>query len=183
MIAKLFKLQNECFHFAEKSGHFVNRVMLSGNAMGSSPEEPSSRRISKDHTSPSSGYHSGQHSATPPRHSHHHGKPPAPPAPTGGGARSSPATAASASTSQTLSDLKKQRSMSRVKHPSPQLPGGEQLSRSRDQYELKKHHHHRQSSAAAAANAIEEDRKFAATNSEMVGSPLNNKKKGCCKIM
>ena len=175
-------------NFAEKSGHFVNRGMLSGNAMGSSPEEPSSRRISKDHTSPSSGYHSGQHSVTPPRHSHHHGKPPAPPAPSGGGARSSPATAASASTSQTLSDLKKQRSMSRVKHPSPQLPGGssEQLSRSRDsrdQYELKKHHqqhhHHRQSSAAAAANAIEEDRKFAATNSEMVGSPLNNKKKGC----
>ena len=161
--------------------------MLSGNTSGSSrmassPEEvaASQRRVSKDHTSPSSGYHS---STTPPRHHH---KPPAPPAPTARSPGQGSSPAASGSTSQTLSDLKKQRSMSRVKHPSPQLPSAEPMphgSRRGEQYELnkKQHHHHRQSSAAAN-NVIEEDRKFASTNSEVVG-PMANKKKGCCKIM
>ena len=99
--------------------------------------------------------------------------------------------------SQTLSDLKKQRSMSRVKHQSsPQQqplpahtisppPGsGNRSKREQEQHELSKKQHRSRSSRRAEAEVIEEesaDKKFSAHSANVENS--RSKAKGCCRIM
>ena len=99
--------------------------------------------------------------------------------------------------SQTLSDLKKQRSMSRVKHQSsPQQqplpthtisppPGsGNRSKREQEQYELNKKQHRSRNSRRAEAEVIEEesaDKKFSAHSANVENS--RSKTKGCCRIM
>lgn len=228
----------------DKSGQFVNRVVLSGGNQ-SSPSPSSSSSAAMHHPSVSVRVNDSpvlSYSTPPPasrgggghplsHHPHHHNKQQAPQLPHlshrvsgGGGAQQQQQlpSCGSSPSSQTLSDLKKQRSMSRVKHPSPQQQQqsqrappavaaaaeasrnngsnkeGNNGSSSRHSGGGSNHGLNSRSSsgslqqqhtaaAAAVSPNIEDDdlsrvdRKFAASNSEVVGPP--HKKKSCCKIM